>query len=282
MFNFDPRKSFFQLPILWITVSIVLLICSLISGVIVYHTHLEWDLSGDGFNHFVQTFKVPLGLSALLIPGIALLASNHRSVQTRAQIVAAESQNNFSNYYKHLEEFEKYAGNHLAHGDRGSVLNNVRQTHKILFPNAIKGAFQVNSELMAAIDQLAGELVLLIEQAATQLKADESIQLLVDIDLNLQRLEETVGINIYWARRGGKKIKLGDGREVTSPDGKYRSFFAITHARVSKVFAVLEFDIETAVPSNLLSLLRIDTANVPETNIDTITPPAPFNPFATP
>ena len=39
---------------------------------------------------------------------MALLAANHRSEQTKAQISSNAQQNLFANFYKHIEEFEKY------------------------------------------------------------------------------------------------------------------------------------------------------------------------------
>lgn len=70
--------------------------------------------SSDCFNYAFELFKVPLALLALIFPAVALVASHHRSVQTAAQIDRTEKQtalteakNNFENYIKHKELFDK-------------------------------------------------------------------------------------------------------------------------------------------------------------------------------
>jgi len=65
-------------------------------------------------NELLVLYKIPLGIAAFVFPLVALVAANHRSVQTAAQIKEVESKNNFENtlkhreiFYKRLEEIEK-------------------------------------------------------------------------------------------------------------------------------------------------------------------------------
>lgn len=105
---FDPHKSFLSLAVLKVVVGFAVVLAMVVSLVITMNSSIEIDLSYSGFNDAVRIFSVPLGILALIIPVVALLAANHRSEQTKEQMRLAGEQNNFSNYYKHLEEFEKY------------------------------------------------------------------------------------------------------------------------------------------------------------------------------
>ncbi|EJG1583068.1 hypothetical protein CIF45_RS22770, partial [Vibrio parahaemolyticus] len=106
---FNPHKSFISLPALWGVVVALSLFSLVLAFIIVANSELDVDLSFTGFNNFLTVFRVPLGILALIIPIVALLAANHRSEQTKEQIRVTNQQNNFANYYKHIEEYEKYA-----------------------------------------------------------------------------------------------------------------------------------------------------------------------------
>lgn len=67
-------------------------------------------LTSECLNEAVNRLKVPLTIIALIFPAVALVASNHRSAQTAAQIertdkqiVATEAKNAFENCIKHRE-----------------------------------------------------------------------------------------------------------------------------------------------------------------------------------
>ena len=138
---FNPEKNLLTLPILWVTVSIIIL-TSLTLGFIIYlNTPLIKDLSANGFNNFVKIFSVPLGVLALIIPIVGLLAANHRSSQTSRAITTSNSQNNFSNYYKHLEEFKKHCNELKTKEDLHFGFKEIKEIdsriiHKILYPDA--------------------------------------------------------------------------------------------------------------------------------------------------
>ncbi len=129
-------KSFLSLKILWLVVGVLVVISCIISGVISYNSKLYWDFSADGFNCFISLFRFPLGISALIIPIVALLAANHRSEQTKKQIELANTQNVFQNYYKHVEEFTKY-----VNSIESKLFFSVRKLHKYLYPYSKDGRY---------------------------------------------------------------------------------------------------------------------------------------------
>ncbi|OQJ92317.1 hypothetical protein EM89_010320 [Vibrio parahaemolyticus] len=142
--QFDPHSSFITLPIVWQVTSLLVGTSTFISVVIICNTPIAWDFSADGFNYFISTFRFPIAILALIIPIIALLAANHRSEQTKEQIRAANQQNIFTNYYKHLEEFKKYVDTLKI----PSVTDiEIRKLHRELFPDALDGNLSPNINL---------------------------------------------------------------------------------------------------------------------------------------
>lgn len=67
---------------------------------------LQFCLTSECINDAINRHKLSLGIAALVFPLVALVASNHRSVQTAKQIKEAEFKNNFENHIKHKEIFK--------------------------------------------------------------------------------------------------------------------------------------------------------------------------------
>ncbi|WP_318438316.1 hypothetical protein [Photobacterium leiognathi] len=155
---FDPHKSFLSLKIAWGTV-LILATMSISSAVmIVFNSELKPDLSYSGFNHFISVFRFPLAIAALIIPVVALLAANHRSEQTKEQIKVTNSQNIFSNYYKHMEEFTKYL---LPRVDKEVDL---RFAHSKFFPDSSLGDYAISSKLVSLLSELGNVAKEVLEQ----------------------------------------------------------------------------------------------------------------------
>ncbi|WP_157957552.1 hypothetical protein [Salinicola halophyticus] len=102
------NRSLFQLPLFWIALAAPLFGAMFVGVYIVLTTTLYYVPGSDGLNGLLRIFKVPIGIVALVFPGVALVASAHRSDQTKNQIEEMRVNNNFSNYFKHREEFEKF------------------------------------------------------------------------------------------------------------------------------------------------------------------------------
>jgi hypothetical protein len=132
---FDPNKSFLNLKIFWFVIALMSSAAALIFIIIYINTPMHLDLSADGFSGFIDIFKFPLSLLALIIPIVVLLASNHRSEQTKKQIEIATSQNIFQNHYKHIEEFSKYINQVSAIEVKTAVI------HRMIFPNSVAGTY---------------------------------------------------------------------------------------------------------------------------------------------
>lgn len=165
--KFDPNKSFFSLPIVHNTTLTIVALSLSISVMIIINSDLweSWNFTYQGFNNLLEYFKIPLGILALLIPIGAVYAANHRSEQTKQQLKLTEKQNLFTNYYKHLEEFEKYSGK-IAQTMQSPVLQgelslrvNFRHVHNLLYPNLIMtGEISVNENFIRRIETAISNL----------------------------------------------------------------------------------------------------------------------------
>ncbi|PMJ99538.1 hypothetical protein [Vibrio sp. 10N.261.55.A7] len=79
------------------------------SGMVLLSVPLTFDPTHTGLECFWELFNIPIKLLSSAIPLVGLVALNHRSIQTARQIELSQEQNIFTNYYKHREEFIKYA-----------------------------------------------------------------------------------------------------------------------------------------------------------------------------
>ncbi|WP_333004910.1 hypothetical protein [Vibrio coralliilyticus] len=165
--TFDPETSFFDLPIVrktaYIFVSIFVLSCVFL----VFSSNLlgKWDPTYKGFNNALVIFKTPLSFLALIIPIGAVFAANHRSEQTKHQIALSHKQNLFVNYYKHIEEFEKFTDQKLKEYKSSTVYFNqpiitdtnfnTRHLHTILFPRLLEtGKLEASDQLIYDIEKI--------------------------------------------------------------------------------------------------------------------------------
>lgn len=146
---FNPEKSLISLGIFKATVLAHIIAAAILSLVIAYNSELSPSFSYEGVNFFVEAFRVPLAILALIIPMVALLASNHRSEQTIKQIKSATSQNTFSNHYKHLEEFEKYC-NSLFEGNLSII--KPRHLHSKIYRDSKNGNYSVSHLFLENLD----------------------------------------------------------------------------------------------------------------------------------
>lgn len=56
---------------------------------------LQFCITSECINDAIKRHKLSLGIAALVFPLVALVASNHRSIQTVAQIKATEQKKQF-------------------------------------------------------------------------------------------------------------------------------------------------------------------------------------------
>jgi hypothetical protein len=168
MKRFDPNKSFLELPIVINTAVFLFAVSVSIASIILVNLpNKTLLLTYEGFNNLLVILRTPLSITALLIPIIAIFATNHRSAQTKKQMELTNNQikiatdnNLFTNRFKHAEEFEKY----LVGRSSSATINFTmpRLLHGKLYPNVIRGDFTMDS---APIKDLEADLETLIKSA---------------------------------------------------------------------------------------------------------------------
>ncbi|EGR0543311.1 hypothetical protein E8A66_17880 [Vibrio cholerae] len=148
---FEPRKSTYKLPIFtfvivfFSTIFIVSLLIILKDGTLVF------DFSYNGLNNIFIIFKFPIYIFTALSAILAIIIALHKSEQTKLQIELLSSQNEFSNYYKHLEEFVKYCE---AISERLNFKYDFRVLHKAIFDSAGgKFDFHVSQSFKDSLDK---------------------------------------------------------------------------------------------------------------------------------
>lgn len=176
LLSFNPEKGFFKLRVVWLSISILMLIAICISVIILANSELTQDLSYNGFNFFLSAFRFPLGVLALIIPVVAVLAANHRSEQTKEQIKVTNLQNIFSNHYKHIEEFKKYVES-LEIEKMDDI--QIRRMHKKLFPLSHEGHHDIDKELI-------NELIKTCHSIEEQLKNEDKK---ISIAISLSKID---------------------------------------------------------------------------------------------
>ncbi len=153
--TFDPGTAFFDLPIVRNTFGVACIVVVFSFVMIALFTEAKISLDMKGFNGFIEMFKFPLGSIAFFGGIFAFYATNHRSEQqkramelSQKSIDATGEQNKFANYYKHLEEFQKYLN--FAEGSQtvNYKLINKRRMHSSIFPKAEKGVLKLEAPKM--------------------------------------------------------------------------------------------------------------------------------------
>jgi hypothetical protein len=147
LFVLDPEKNLTnQWPFRLIN-GFLFLISFSISMIILYKGDYSADWSPVGFRTFLYDFGFPISIAALIIPASALIATMHRSSQLSTQINLLTQQNNFANYYKHLDEFKRYLRDTISKEDICVIENNVLNVYGKFYPNTRKGSYHFNTSL---------------------------------------------------------------------------------------------------------------------------------------
>jgi hypothetical protein len=89
------KRTLYQLPLFWVMLFAPIVLGFCVAVLIVYHDPYFvgsacW--ASDCINGAINRLKVPITITALIFPAVALVASQHRSAQTAAQIESADQQ----------------------------------------------------------------------------------------------------------------------------------------------------------------------------------------------
>jgi len=263
---FDPDTPFLELPIVIGTFAVILLLVILSTITILLVDPRSWALTSDGFNRAANYLRVPLGLLTVSIPLLALLAANHRSSQTkrqmeltRDQIALATEQNNFANYYKHVEVFEKFCVEHV-NVEGKFRFDNLRGLHNEIFPNARQGDFNSSPHMKGWLQQAAANYFSIAEGLNKKDTKNFSIFQLFQNDEDLTR---AFGISRIGGNSGSEFEYIHQFQTYTYiiPGGTYFTFFKYLHAAFHAVDQILKFDTNYVTSLDVQRLTQIYFGN---------------------
>lgn len=191
-------KSLMQLTSTKYVIGMLVIIAVICMFIIFYYSEVSADPSYKGFNQFIVIFKFPIALLSMILPVIGLIGINHRSEQTMRQIELASNQSSFSNYYKHLEEFEKYSSNLIEkyiNQEKIKPVNPnmgtwIRFLHHTIYPGARNGVFDIPEQIFNDLE----DTILFYEQSNESFMYQENttpdkVQIFIDHQLpKLMRL----------------------------------------------------------------------------------------------
>jgi len=81
------KQSLFELKIFKIALWSPIIVSTLLTIYIACTSNLEFAFGYSALNYaLLKVFKIPLTILALIIPGVALVTANHRSIQSKKQI----------------------------------------------------------------------------------------------------------------------------------------------------------------------------------------------------
>lgn len=134
--------------------------------------NLQFERSPEGMNLFLQMFKLPIGIASLAIPIVAVIAANHRSMQTAQQIKEQNAQNIFSNHLEHRSYFFKFISDFDPF--KGEELTTPR-LYERLFPNALNGNLEPDEDFLFSILIPCHEILEATEKTAIALIESDTI-----------------------------------------------------------------------------------------------------------
>lgn len=154
----SAEKELVKLRSFWASIVVPILISCILGIVIRTYSPLQWDFSWIGTNLFLEIFRAPLGILALIFPLVALVASNHRSRQSARQILLQNSQNIFVNHYTHMDKFEEHCRELNVFKKSFLSAHNPRIFHAVIYPKSKDGDYSLNSEFLRKFGKKNAEL----------------------------------------------------------------------------------------------------------------------------
>ena len=273
--DFSPEKSLFSLPVVQWCAGVSAVIAVVISFIIACNMKdYPIDLSGDGFNKLAEFYKVPISFLAIGLALVGLCGANHRSEQTKKQIERTanqidltnkqidltKSQNNFSNYYKHIEEFEKYC---LDHENFDTHIPEPRKLYRIIYSKSSSNSeiFNIERKFIAELDGFIHSYMQLSQAfegsdfALRDLRGYELYRLVEDF-------KEATSIRIKKSEEG--ELIVSPKGNFILDEGSWKKFFENIIKLVKIIDTTLKFDLAYESSATVISALQTDLSLVPK------------------
>lgn len=137
----------------------------------------------------------------------AVNAQEKMEKSLRAQLTEAKSQNNFANYYKHLEEFSKYCSSIEVREEKNKITINARKLHKFLFMHMRDGDPKIPQNVCSRIFSVANNAKVLIDEVEIYIREKTGGALDLSSNVSEQHfMQRLVAINVKLG--GYVKVKI--------------------------------------------------------------------------
>lgn len=255
---FDPEKSLISLGIFKATILIHITVALALSIAIIYNSDLSPNFSYEGVNFFVEVFRAPLAILALIIPMVALLASNHRSEQTIAQIKSSTSQNTFSNHYKHLEEFEKYCNTLFSEDNK---ISRPRHLHRIIYSNSQRGSYEIAQSFIDKTEQHITTCLELIRK----LNTPEMKEWVTALDQLTTKLRAFATENHIYIKTASTSSQVSF-KDITLhiPDGDIRNILIVFFMQIKILKKAVEFAPSASFEAVTNKISEVNVSRIPK------------------
>jgi hypothetical protein len=239
---FDPKTAFFSLPIVKWTMVIGILLITIVCLLIILNSSRDLDLTAEGFNEFYKMMRFPTFLLGFFAALLALYATNHRSEQNKAAMHLAESQNRFSNYYKHIEEYENYLQNQFKdYSNEARPKINIQKLHRCLYPNAKSDGIQFSQNVEIIIFENTFRFI--EHFVKTDFSISEEIEnLIVKTDDCYENIQSSLMNSIKFKQEDGSVNFNSDNGPIKIPASRVRNFILSRLTRLEFINAVLHFE----------------------------------------
>lgn len=128
-------KPLHRQPDFILSIAIPIFISILIgASIICAESSRELCFRADCYENFVQLFKIPFAILALAFPLAGMVAAYHRSIEANEQIKIAQTNNTFSNFIKHRDDFTEYLEEYLSQEDCKCELVEARKIYRLTYP----------------------------------------------------------------------------------------------------------------------------------------------------
>lgn len=197
----NTSKNLFKLKLFWFSVLTPLIISIILTLFILITGNLKYLGGYEGLNNLISIFKVPLILLASIAPLVAMVSANNRSNISLQQMKTNNIQDVFSNYFLHLNEFEKFLIN-FYEVDNSRLSNHInvylldtRKVHAMTYGSMYNFIPLVTDEKILELEEKIVSLHELILKLNERPSSNELVKISKTVHCHVETLVNQFGIN---------------------------------------------------------------------------------------
>jgi hypothetical protein len=257
-----PETELFRTPA-FIVLGVLPFIAGVLAFLCIFFTEaifLPLKLDSDSFKNLAELYAVPAAFITIGISLAGLCALNLTSVQTREQIKLSISQNTLSNYFKHAEEFATFLS---LKTDLPFAHMSAREHHRQIFPNAMKGDFNVDLKVINTFDSILKAMNAKISDLNESGARGDQLKIPHSYGHPLKELLEcTLAMSDFFEMRITHRKVYINPRKPETATGSLFDLFSEAFAIVNILDSFFQFSPEYKQPESLKFFLRIELSKI--------------------